>query len=136
MRSLGCANEVSLHLKCCSSVSKQGEETHLPASTDSTGFFGRRLRVATNNIPAIHTTRESHKLRRWMKRLIRIVRGACHVFPFSLMPSYCIVPASKKYLRAALHAGVLVEYSRRVCCTDLLCHHSGEWGIPMSIFHC
>jgi len=37
------------------------------------GFFGRKLRVATNNTHHIETTRESHTFRRWTKRFIRFV---------------------------------------------------------------
>ena len=37
------------------------------------GFFGRSLRLATNDLPCIETNSQSHTLRRWTKRFIRVV---------------------------------------------------------------
>ena len=42
-------------------------------SLSKRGFFGRSLRLATNDLPCIETNSQSHTLRRWTKRFIRVV---------------------------------------------------------------
>ena len=39
-----------------------------------TGFFGRKLRCATTNLPCIESSKKNtHALRKWTKRFIRLV---------------------------------------------------------------
>ena len=77
MSSLGCLREVTWSRNLLAGgyfifCTKKIIPYHLSAFLPPIGFFGHKLRDATNDIPCIETNSESHVRRRWTKRFIRI----------------------------------------------------------------